>query len=175
MKKLLILLLLVVLCACQKEEREDFFIIGHDGKDFAAGFDTASLLTEADIGFHDEGILGPKDHVSGDLTYEDLPVGSYTLYNPEKKKEKAFEESFLTYLELYVDPFEELTLDGEPFPNDLKEICSEKEGEYLVHNGPYCVLKKESLKHYSTLILHGDITDLDQDRVDRIEIFIDGK
>ena len=175
MKKILIVFLLVLLAGCQKEVREDLFVLGINGTEIVPGFDGPSSFTEADIAVYEEGILQPKEEASGDLYKDDLPVGTYKIFNPEKKKEKTYEESLLVYLELYTDPFESLTLNGEALSSSMKETCDAYEGEYLYHNGPYCVLKRESLKHYATMILHGDITDLDQDRLDRIEIYIDEK
>ena len=174
MKKLLTVFLLILLAGCQKEVREDLFVLGIDGQEIVPGFDTQAVLEKAGIGFTEEGILQPKEEASGILYRDALPVGSYRLYNPEKKKERTFLDSPLVYLELYTDPFS-LTLDGEVLSSSMKETCDAYKGEYLEHNGPYCVLKKESSKHYATMILHGDITDLDQDRLDRLEIFIDEK
>ncbi|MBQ1477117.1 MAG: hypothetical protein IIZ33_03115 [Erysipelotrichaceae bacterium] len=165
-------LILLLLTSCHKEVREDHYVLGLDEERlFAPGFDTLERMRE--IGFETElyGEFSKGDSAQVPLYYEGKEVGKATFTNTGKKDAPS-EECILTYLELYVWSIPEtLLLDGEEVPVSIKETCDRYEGDYLYKNGIACVIEKEDRNE--TVILHGDISAYDQDRIDRIEVFAD--
>ena len=64
-------------------------------------------------------------------------------------------------------------LDGIELSSSVKENCRMFDGEYIERNGYACLITRQVDQKLNVVILHGDILNMDQDELSRIEIYVE--
>ena len=99
-----------------------------------------------------------KEYYIEDIMFEDKNVGNLKIYNDK-----------VVYLDLYLKQFNNnLTLNGYTFDNSIKNACDYFRGKLKDNENYYCEIKNKNI----SMIIHGDITELNKDELNRIEILI---
>ena len=101
-------------------------------------------------------------------------VGTIDLANP-KKKQISSDEAVLQRLDLFVGnlPAEQYAIDEIVLSSSVKENCRNLGGEYIERNGYACVIGKKVHGQDNIVILSGDILNIDQDELHRIQIYVE--
>lgn len=173
MKKIALALLLILLVGCQKQERTDYYVLGLDDYTITVGYDNSEYLKvifDYDIKETLEGYEEVKDV---DLTILDQHIGYADFANP-KRKEKESSKAILNKLSLYLKDTGShfFSINGLQLSTSIQDNCSRLNGKLVERNGYACVIEQEVHEKDNAIILYGDISNLDQDELDRIEILV---
>ncbi len=173
MKKCIFLLLCLLLCSC-RPEREDYFVLDLDDYSLAPGYDNVAylkLVFEADL---PENMASEETLKEIEMTFWGDYFAEIDLYNPTEK-EIPIDEAILCGLDFYLPNtgMSEFKLDGIELSSSVKENCRIFDGEYIERNGYACLITRQVDEQLNVVILHGDILNLDQDELSRIEIYVE--
>ncbi|MBQ2582957.1 MAG: hypothetical protein II577_03550 [Erysipelotrichaceae bacterium] len=174
MKKILLILLTIFLCNGCADPRSDYYVLSIDDYTLTPGYDDAEYLRLAfDMDIKDT--LEPGERLEGvDLDLWKYHVCTIDLVNP-KKKSVPSDEAVLQKLDLFVGnlPAEKYAIDGIVLSSSVKENCQNLGGEYIERNGYACVIGKKVHGQDNIVILSGDILNIDQDELHRIQIYVE--
>ncbi len=169
MKKMLIFLLVLLCFGCQqKEDPSYYYHLSLGGIDIIPGYTKVSELV--DLTFDAPVELGPGEDVYAELYDTGYNVGEIRIFNPSEEI-APIGDCRVVYVDLYKVFYGDIVLDEQLLFDSIKENCEALGGTYFYQNGYACMLEKKTHSRKSTLILHGDISALDQDKVDRVEVF----
>lgn len=165
------MLILILLTACSL--KEEYFELGIDDYVIRVGYDDSEYM---DIAFdfdmkHEFQAQETVDNVEIKLSNNLLGVGEFTNYS---SKTKPSNKAILTSLTIYLDDLgdREFKLNGEPIESSIKANCNKFNGTYVEKNGYACVIENKIRDKLNVIELYGDYLNIDQDRLDRIEIYI---
>lgn len=172
MKKILLLFILcITLSSCSS--RNNFYVLEVDDYSIAVGADDVKFLKIAfDINIPEK-IEANQSLENIDLNIWNKRLGEVTISN-EKKKEIDSDKALLTNATFYLEELGDsiLKIDGIPLSKSVKENCNSFNGTYIERNGYACVIEKDVGKKKNTILFFGNIYNIDQDQLDRIEISI---
>ena len=169
MKKILIFLLALICFGCQqKEDPSYYYHLSMGGVEVIPGYTKVSELV--DLSFEAPEELGPGEDIYAELYDSGYSVGEIRIFNPSEEK-APLGDCRVVYIDLYKVFYGDIFLDEELLSDSIKENCETRGGTYFYQNGYACKLEKKSHSRTSVIILHGDISAMDQDLVDRVEVF----
>ncbi len=174
MKKILLIFLVLFLCNGCADPRNDYFVLSIDDYTLAPGYDNGEYIRLAfDMDVKDT--LQPEEKLEDvELHLWKYYVGDIELVNP-KKKEISSDEAVLKRLDLFVGnmPVESYALNGTKLDQSVKKNCEMFGGEYIERNGYACVIGQKVHGQDNIVILSGDILNIDQDELHRIQIYVE--
>lgn len=171
MKKLLAILLCFLLCACNSQERNDYYVISFDNYTIAVGYDNLEYLS---IIFD----FDYKDNLEGYEEINDIPIkflGNYfgkVSFKNNNKKPKEASEATLTSMTFYLKDSNasSFKINDQKLDSSIIKNCETFNGELIERNGYACVIEQEVNGIDNAIIMYGDISNIVQDSLDRIEI-----
>lgn len=172
MKKILLVLLLCLsLVSCKT--RDDYFVLEIDDYSIAVGNDDVKFLSIAYDLDLPEKLEANQSIENIDLRIWNKRLGEVTITNI-KNKEIETSKALLTNATFYLEELNGsvLKIDGIELKKSVKENCNSFNGTYIERNGYACVIEKDVGKKKNTILLFGNIYNIDQDQLDRIEISI---
>ena len=171
--KRLLLVIVLLLCSCHRQVPIDEHIyLRFDNFEIDLGKEKASDLI-ADgfyIDVEDETII--KDEIIyNDVYYNYRNIGDMGFSSFGDGVE--FNDSYLSYLNIYIYSLpSNIYLDDYLLIENIKDDCDYLKGKYIEKNGKACLLNKNLDNKEVSIVFQGDISDINQDKLDRIEIFI---
>ena len=173
MKKLLTLIAIAfLLTGCS--QREDYYVFSFDDFTIAPGYDDAEYLR---LTFD----LKLPEKLQAQAKLEDIEVyfwdnyfASVDLENDSRKEiniDKAKVSRLIFYLSNY--PASVYKLGDIELKSSVKENCEIFKGEYIERNGYACAFGQKVGDKENIVILYGDIFNVDQDKLDHIEIYVE--
>lgn len=171
MKKIITILLCLLLCGCQKIERTDYYIFELGNYTIAVGYDNVEfikIIFDFDI---KDTLQGYEEVNDVDLMYMGKYFGKASFKNMNKK-EKPSDEAILTSFEVYLEDtgFDDFKINDTKIDESIINNCNSYNGQLIERNGYACVIEQEVHKQDNAIILYGNIANIKQDTVDRIQI-----
>ena len=172
MKKIIIILSLILLCSCSAD-RNLYYNLHFDDYSIVVGYDDLeyiNLVFDSDV----KDKLEKKEEIKDiELFFFNDYFANIDIVNEKNKTIKA-KQALVSRLDLYLAniPMKEIKIDDQILSRSVKENCEIFDGDYLSNNGYGCVFGKKVDSKYNYVILHGDILNLDQDELSRIEIYV---
>ena len=173
MKKTILILIVLLLSSCGFS-RNRYHIFSFDDYTIAPGFDDVGylrLVFELDT----DKTLQPNELVEDvDLYFWDKYLASVDIINRkgiEIDTDKAIVKKFDFFLANY--EAQSYKLNGIDLSDSVKENCDRLDGEYISTNAPACIIVKKTEGSNKVAILHGDILAIDQDKLARVEIYVE--
>lgn len=166
MKKIIVLLiLLLMLSGCTS--RKDFDVISIDDYSITVGYDDVEFLNIAFKLKLPETLKKNEVIESIDLNTYSSRLGEVEITNP-KNKDVSIEKGIVTKATFYIQELEgkKLRINDTLLSSSVKENCNSFNGEYVKNNGYACIIDNKK----DTIILYGDLLEVDQDKLYRIEI-----
>lgn len=166
MKKIVVLLiLLLMLSGCTS--RKDFDVISIDDYSITVGYDDVEFLNIAFNLKLPETLKKNEVIESIDLNAYSSRLGEVEITNP-KNKDVSIEKGIVTKATFYIQELEgkKLRINDTSLSSSVKENCNSFNGEYVKNNGYACIIDNKK----DTIILYGDLLEVDQDKLYRIEI-----
>lgn len=172
MKKFIVLLLTLILVACGNS-RDKYYLLTFDNYTLAVGNDTADFLNvifDFDV---KQTFVGNETVNDIDLYLDGVKFGKASLTNP-KQKETTSKETIVSSIEFYVEDYDikDLRINNIALDTSIKSNCEKFNGEYLYKNGNVCIIEETVDDSNNSIILYGDISELNQDKLDKIKISI---
>jgi len=172
MKKIFVLFLLVFLCACSPKQ-EEYYNLSFADYDITVGYDSAEYLA---IVFECEitDILQAYDSQEDiQLKYFGKDFGLASISNYAKKPVTA-NKAIVSSLEFYLADtgFSEFSIDGIKLDESIVKNCETFNGQLVQRNGYACVIEQTVGEQNNGIILYGNVANIEQDTLDRIEIFV---
>ena len=171
MKKIISILLCLILLGCSSEKREDYYILSFDDYSVSIGYDNAeytSLIFDYEL---PEVIPGFEEIKDVDVSFLGKNFGIASFIN-EENDEKESNEAIISSLLFYVKDIdaESIKINDIELDKSIIKNCETFNGSLIEKNGYACVIEQEVNNKDDVIILYGDILNLVQDTVDRIEI-----
>ena len=175
MKKLIFVFACILLCSyTPSPEREDYFVFSFDDYSLAVGFDDVEYLKLVfDVEVPE--VLGAGESLNNlEMTFWGRYFGDVDIAN-STDKEIPIDQAVITGLDLYLPNvgMETYKLGDTQLSSSVKENCQMFHGEYIERNGYACVITRQIEDQLNVVILHGDILNMDQDELARIEIYVE--
>ena len=170
MKKL-VLLLSLILCSCSF--KSDYYTLNIDGYKFTVGYDTIDYLRTT---FN----LSIKDKLEAGETVNDINVYSfdecYFSVDVTNNTDEVIDanEATITKLSLYLNDLGPRTyaINDIALDDSVTNNCDKFKGTLIKRNGYACVLESSKSGQLNVIELHGDILAKDQDKLDRIVMYV---
>ena len=174
MKRLILLLILIFLFSCDRNiENVESLYLKFDNFIIDLGNEKAIDLIEDgfEIDVYEELTIS-KEIIINDIYYNYRNIGDMGFSG--FSEELIFNESYLSYLNIYIYSLpSDIYLDDYLLTENIKDDCDYLKGKYIDKNGKACLLNKNLDNKEISIIFEGDISDINQDKLDRIEIFIE--
>lgn len=154
--------------------RDKYYVLSFNNYTLAVGNDSSEFLSVI-FDYDIKETLGPNETVKDiDLLLDGKAFGKASITNL-KTKEKPSNEAILSSLEFYVEDsdIKDLKINGISLDQSIKSNCEKLNGEYLYKNGCACIIEEMVDDKNNAIILYGDITEINQDLLDRIKIVIE--
>ena len=171
MKKLLGILLCLFLVSCAK--REDYYILSFEGYRITVGYDDVTYLRQF-LDFECKDTLKGNEVIEDiDLYYDGEFLGTMSLYN-KLDSQCDSTDAIISKLTIYLcdNDIEDYYLDGDKLEKSIASSCEIVDGKLLKQNGVACLLEKNVHGKKDTVVLYGDILNIDQDILDHLEIYV---
>ena len=172
MKKLLVVLLLFI-CGCSSR-RNEYYNFHFDDYSIVVGYDDLEYIDLVfDYEIKDE--LDKKEKIEKiELSFWGKYFGDIDIENESNRKVKS-SKGVVKRLDIYFDnlDFEIYKIDNFELSSSIKENCDAFNGRYVNNNVPACVISKQVDDKNNIIIMHGDIFNIDQDELSRIEIYVE--
>lgn len=171
MKRLLYLLFTILLCSCSF--RRDYNTLYIDDYKFSIGYDDVNYLKvvfDVDI----------KDELEVDETVENVEVRLFNkifcTVDISNNKDKIIDsgECIISKLTLYCLDVgnRDFKINDVWLDSSVKSNCKKLNGTYIERNGYACVVEENKNNALHVIELHGDILNMDQDKLDHIILYI---
>ncbi|MDO4940371.1 MAG: hypothetical protein Q4E33_01605 [Erysipelotrichaceae bacterium] len=171
MKKIIIVLLCFILLGCDSEKKEDYYVLSFDDYTISVGYDNVeytSLIFDFELPEVIPGFEEVKD-VNVSFLGKDFGIASFINEEDEENESK---EAIISSLSFYLKDVDasSIKINDIELDKSIKKNCETFNGNLIEKNGYACVIEQEVHDKDDVVILYGDILNLDQDTVDRIEI-----
>lgn len=172
MKKLItIITLILLLSSCSN--RNNYYVLSFDNYSLAVGYDDVEFLKLVFTIDSDE-IMQPNElRENVEVLFWDRHFAYMDIIN-YKKKEIDIDKAIVCKADIYLSNLEMETykINGIELSSSVKENCKKFNGELVERNGYACVIGKQVDDKDNVVVLHGDIYNVDQDLLSRIEIYV---
>ena len=175
MKKILLYLSLIfLLSSCSSYDRELYYEFTFDGYSITPGYDDVEfmhLVFDVDM----------PETLSAYEIIEDKPfylwnkyIGDVDFFN-DSNSDIAGNEAKVSGIDIFLSNIDGKVykLNGRQLKKSVKQNCDMLNGQYLERNGYACTLGKMVGNKRNIVILSGDILNIDQDELSRIEIYVE--
>lgn len=174
MRKIAVLILsLIILCSCGSP-RNDYYVFSFDDYTIAPGYDDVEFLKlvfDVDV----------KDTLEAKETLSDVDVNIWRYYvcsvdlMNTKNRSISVDRALVTKMDFFVGnmPVDTFKINDTILSGSVKNDCKTLKGELIERNGYACVLSQKAHGKTNVLILSGDIMNLDQDELHRIQIYVE--
>ena len=173
MKKVVLILIALLLSSCGFS-RNRYHIFSFDDYTIAPGFDDVGYLRVV-FDLNTNKTLQPNEIIEDvDLYFWDNYLASIDIINRkgiEIETDKAIVKKFDFFLVNY--NAESYKLNGMDLSDSVKENCERLNGEYISTNAPACIIVKKTEGSNKVAVLHGDILAINQDKLARVEIYVE--
>ncbi len=162
--------MLMLLSGCMNK-RDDYYVLGFGSYSLAVGYDDLEMLR---LAFDVE----CKDTLEAKEELEELEVnfwgrhfGTIDVIN-RKNKQIGSDKAVVKYLSLYLkdNDFSSYMIDDVVLSESISDNCRNLDGIMVERNGSACVIEKTVHGHNNSIILYGDILNINQDELDHLEV-----
>ena len=171
LKRIILLLSIFLLCSCSF--KSDYFTLYVDDYSFTVGYDNIEYLKYT---FD----LDVEDTLEANQTIKDINVYSFDKLfckvDIENLKDKTInsDDAIISKLTLYCLDVGDRTykINDTVLDKFVTSDCDKFNGNLIKKNGYACIIEKQDKDKMSVIELHGDILNLDQDKLDHIVIYV---
>jgi len=173
MKKIVVfIILLIMLCSCSS--RNSYYVFSFDDYTLAPGYDNVEFLK---IAFD----VDVKDSFEAKETIENVEVNTWKYYLCSvdlvntKNRTISSDKAIVTRMDFFLGnmPIESYKINGIELTKSVKQDCKTLKGELIERNGYACLVSKKVDGKTNVLILSGDVINLDQDELHRVQIYVE--
>ena len=173
MKKIVVfIILLTMLCSCSS--RNSYYVFSFDDYTLAPGYDNVEFLK---IAFD----VDVKDSFEAKEIIKDVEVNTWKYYlcsvdlANTKNRTISSDKAIVTRMDFFLGnmPIDSYKINGVELTKSVKQDCKTLKGELIERNGYACLVSKKVDGKTNVLILSGDVINLDQDELHRVQIYVE--
>ena len=174
MKRFIGFVIAVLLLSSCGNPRSDYYVFSFGDYSLTPGYDDVDfvrLVFDVDTGAKME--AGQEINDLEVYLFSDY-VCSIDIYNPSSRT-VDIGKARIKRLDYFVGNIsvDTLMIDGIELDSSVKKNCEIFKGEYIERNGYACVISKKVHGTENVIILSGDLLNIDQDELHRIQIYVE--